>query len=204
MRVTFFRSPVELRNWFARHHATAAEIFVGFYKKESGRASVTWPESVDEALCFGWIDGIRRRRDDASYSIRFTPRRPGSIWSAVNIRKARGLIAERRMAPAGRRAFAARKESKSGIYSYEQRPEWLGQPYERALRQDKAVWTFFQSRPASYRRAACWWVISARKEETRQKRIGTLVEHSARRQTIPQFTRRAAGVAGTAKRKQPV
>lgn len=198
MKATFFRTPAELRKWFARHHAAAAELLVGFYKKETGRTSVTWPESVDEALCFGWIDGIRRRRDDDSYTIRFTPRRPGSIWSAVNIRKARALIAARRMGPAGRKAFAARKENRSGIYSYEQRPERLGEPYEKVLREEEAAWTFFQGRPASYRRAVCWWVISARREETRHKRVRTLAAHSARREMIPQFTRRVAG-AGVAK-----
>src|SRR5438067_9819383 len=125
MKITFFRSPSELQDWFAEHHATSRELWVGFYKKGSGKPSINWPESVDEALCVGWIDGIRKSLDGESYTIRFTPRRPGSIWSAVNIKRATALTAEGRMRPAGRKAFAARKEYKSGIYSYEQRPAEL-------------------------------------------------------------------------------
>jgi len=133
---TFFATPAGFRDWLEVHHADAPELLVGYYKKGSGRASMTWPESVDEALCFGWIDGIRRRIDDERYSIRFTPRRARSVWSAVNIRRAGELIAEGRMTPAGLAAFEARDEARSAIYSYEQRHKAKLDPeQERLLRE---------------------------------------------------------------------
>jgi uncharacterized protein YdeI (YjbR/CyaY-like superfamily) len=187
---TFFATPADFRKWLEEHHETAKELLVGFYKKDSGKPSITWPESVDQALCVGWIDGIRKRIDDVSYTIRFTPRRPGSIWSAVNIKRMQELIDQGLARPAGLRAFEARKENRSGIYSYEQRPESLGEPYASRLRENSAAAEFFESRPASYRRAAIWWVVSAKKEETRLKRLGQLIEYSAKEQTIPAFTRR--------------
>jgi uncharacterized protein YdeI (YjbR/CyaY-like superfamily) len=189
MKPTFFRTPSDLRGWFDKHHATAAELLVGFYKKDSGTPSITWPESVDEALCVGWIDGIRKRLDDERYTIRFSPRRARSIWSAVNIKRAAVLIREGRMRPAGIAAFEARRENRSGIYSYEQRPETLDEPYGGRFRKNKAAWKFFQQQPASYRRAAIWWVISAKKEETRLKRLATLIEDSAAERPIKQLTR---------------
>lgn len=165
---------------------------MGFYKADSGRPSMTWPESVDEALCFGWIDGVRKRIDEVSYSIRFTPRKPASIWSAVNIKRARGLSAQGRMHPAGLEAYEARRENKSGVYSYEQRPENLIEPYASLLARNVAALKFFASRAPSYRRAAIWWVISARKEETRLKRARKLIDLSARERLIPQFIRSPA------------
>jgi uncharacterized protein YdeI (YjbR/CyaY-like superfamily) len=188
MKITFFRSPSDLRKWFEKHHLTARELRVGYYKKSSGKRSITWPESVDEALCFGWIDGIRNRIDDISYTIRFTPRKPGSTWSAINTRRARELKAERLMHPAGLQAFQRRKENKSGIYSYEQRRDEFDEPYANKLKTNKAAWAFFQSRPPSYRKAIIWWVVSAKKEETRLKRLEKLIEDSARGRTISQFT----------------
>ncbi len=189
METIFFQSPDEFRRWLERHHAEARELWVGYYKKGTGRPSMTWPESVDEALCFGWIDGIRKSVDAESYRIRFTPRRPRSIWSAVNIRRAEELTAQGRMRPAGRKAFEARTENRSGIYAYEQRkPEFEG-PYAKLLRENRAAWKFFQSRTASYRKLATWWVLSAKKEETRLKRLAKLIEDSAAGRTIPQFTR---------------
>jgi uncharacterized protein YdeI (YjbR/CyaY-like superfamily) len=190
MQPTFFATPADFRKWLEEHHETAKELLVGFYKKDSGKPSITWPESVDQALCVGWIDGIRKRIDDESYTIRFTPRRPGSIWSAVNIKRMQELIDQGLARPAGLRAFEARKENRSGIYSYEQRPESLGEPYASRLRENSAAAEFFESRSASYRRAAIWWVVSAKKEETRLKRLGELIEYSAKGQTIPAFTRR--------------
>lgn len=189
MRPRFFRTPVELRRWLQRHHASAGALQVGFYKTTSGRPSLTWPESVDEALCFGWIDGLRRRLDEHSYTIRFTPRRPGSIWSAINVRRARALIEAKRMAPVGLRAFQARRPNRSGRYSYEQRPAALVAPYSRMLERNAAARRFFAGQIASYRRAATWWVLSARLEATRLRRAATLVELSARGELIPQFTR---------------
>ena len=153
---------------------------MGYYKKDSGRASVTWPESVDEALSFGWIDGIRRRIDDESYSIRFTPRRARSIWSAVNIKRAGELIAEGRMTPAGLAAFEARDEARSALYSYEQRhAATFDADQERRFRADAAAWAWFQARPPSWRQAAIYWVTSARRPETRERRLTTLIEEAA-------------------------
>jgi uncharacterized protein YdeI (YjbR/CyaY-like superfamily) len=188
MKPRFFRTPSELRKWFDGHHATATELLVGFYKKDSGRQSITWPESVDEALCVGWIDGIRRRVDEVSYTIRFTPRRPRSIWSAVNTKRVQDLIAQGRMRPAGLQAFEARQENRSGIYSYEQRGDTLVEPYAAALKRNKAAWKFFQAQAPSYQKAANWWVVSAKKEETRLKRLASLVEHSERGRMLPQYT----------------
>jgi uncharacterized protein YdeI (YjbR/CyaY-like superfamily) len=188
MTVTFFPVPTDFRQWLAKHHSTEKEILVGYYKKGSGKPSITWPESVDEALCFGWIDGIRRSIDDISYSIRFTPRKARSIWSAVNIKRVQALVEDGRMQQAGLAAYELRQENRSGIYSYEQRRETLDEPYEKLLRKNKAAWKFFQEQPASYRRAACWWVVSAKIEDTRLRRLGRLIELSANGDRIPQFT----------------
>jgi uncharacterized protein YdeI (YjbR/CyaY-like superfamily) len=190
LKPKFFKTPADFRNWLATHHTNAKELLVGFYKKDSGKPSITWPESVDEALCFGWIDGIRRRIDDDSYSIRFTPRRSSSTWSAVNIARAKALSGDGRMAPAGDRAFAARKEDRSGIYSYEQRSAELIEPYAGKLRRNKAAAKYFASQPPSYRKAANWWIVSAKREETRLSRLEKLITLSAAGQRIPQFTPR--------------
>jgi len=179
VKIKFFKSPGEFRKWLEKHHASAPELLVGYYKKSSGRPSMTWPESVDQALCFGWIDGIRRRVDDASYTIRFTPRRPRSTWSAINIKRAEVLTKNGLMQPAGLAAYQARKEDKSGIYSYEQRSAELPAPYDEKLRQNQDAWEFLYSQPASYRKLAFWWVVSAKKEETRLKRLAKLIEVSA-------------------------
>jgi uncharacterized protein YdeI (YjbR/CyaY-like superfamily) len=177
---TFFATPADFRAWFEAHHADAPELLVGYHKKGTGRPSITWPESVDEALCFGWIDGIRRRIDDESYSIRFTPRRARSIWSAVNVRRAGELIEAGLMTPAGLAAFEARDEARSAIYSYEQRHKAELEPEQEArLRADPRVWEWFQSRPPSWQRAAVYWITSAKKPETRERRLATLIEHAA-------------------------
>src|SRR3954464_10284073 len=178
--VKFFRSPAELRKWFKANHLKAEELWVGFYKKDSGKPSITWPESVDEALCVGWIDGIRKSFGADSYTIRFTPRRKGSIWSAVNMRRIEALIEEARVLPAGRTAYAARLENKSGIYAYEQHREQLEEPYASQLRANTAAWDFFQAQPPYYRKVMGWWIVSAKKEETRQARLKTLIDASAK------------------------
>ncbi len=180
MAAIFFSTAADFRKWLGPNHATATELWVGFYRKHTGRPSLTWPESVDEALCVGWIDGIRKRIDAESYMIRFTPRRRGSIWSAVNIRRVAVLTNEKRMQPAGLTAFAARIENKSGIYAYEQRSEQLPEPYASRLRKNKAAWEFFQAQPPSYRKTLGWWVVSAKQEETRRKRLEKLISESAR------------------------
>ena len=179
MNVTFFRSPAELREWFGQHHATVRELQVGYYKKNSGEPTLTWPESVDEALCVGWIDGIRRGLDERSYTIRFTPRKTGSIWSAVNIRRVEALSREGRMLPAGLKAFEARRENRSGIYSYEQRHSELAEPYGSILRQNGAAWEFFRAQPPSYRKKLGWWIVSAKQDATRLKRLEKLIAASA-------------------------
>jgi uncharacterized protein YdeI (YjbR/CyaY-like superfamily) len=177
---TFFKTPLHFRRWLAKNHATQDELWVGFYKKDSGKASITWPESVDEALCYGWIDGIRKRVDDASYTIRFTPRRRGSIWSSVNIKRVAVLTKEKRMEQAGLDAYALRKENKSGIYAYEQRRDALEEPYAAMLKKNKTAWDFFQRQPPGYRKLMGWYIVSAKKEETRLARLAKVVEASAK------------------------
>lgn len=179
MNPTFFKTQSEFRRWLEKNHATAKELWVGFYKKSSGRPTITRPESVDEALCFGWIDGIGKSIDDLSYKVRFTPRKPTSTWSAINISRAQELIDEGLMQPAGLKAFELRREYRSGIYSYEQRPDKLPEPYESIFKSNKTAWAFFQSQPPGYQRMACWYVVSAKREETQLKRLATLIEVSA-------------------------
>jgi uncharacterized protein YdeI (YjbR/CyaY-like superfamily) len=187
----FFATPAAFCSWLEAHHADSQELLVGFYKKGSGQPSITWPESVDEALCFGWIDGVRKRIDDVSYSIRFTPRKPRSTWSAINIERVKELVRLERMRPAGLKAFAERTEDKSGIYAYEQKNAVeLDAAYEQRFRANKAAWDFFQAQAAGYRKTAIWWVISAKREETRLKRLATLIEDSANGRTIAPLTRR--------------
>jgi uncharacterized protein YdeI (YjbR/CyaY-like superfamily) len=180
LKPQFFQTSADFRIWLKRNHATATQLWVGFYKKDSGKPSITWPESVDQALCFGWIDGIRKRVDKSSYQIRFTPRRRGSIWSAINIKRATELVRQKQMRPAGIKAFAARIENKSGIYSYEQRSAELNEPYARQLKKNKAAWNFFRTQPQSYRKMIGWWIISAKKQETRMARLAKLISESAK------------------------
>ena len=180
----FFKSADEFARWLEKHHATADELWVGYHKKASGKASPTWAESVDVALCYGWIDGVRKSVDETRYTNRFSPRRLGSNWSAVNIRRAKALIQEGRMQPAGLKAFEARKASRSSVYSYENRPAGLPPKYQKLLKQNKKAWSYFNSRPPWYRRTAVWWIVSAKREETRLKRLSTLIEDSARGMTI--------------------
>ena len=179
VKVKFFKTPSDFRKWLATHHASETELWVGFYKKDSGKASINWPQSVDEALCFGWIDGIRKSIDDSSYKIRFTPRRQRSIWSAVNIKRVADLSQQRLMQEPGLKAFAARQEYRSGIYSYEQRSPELPAPYAKKLKKNAAAWKFFQAQPPSYRKNVYWWVVSAKQEETRLKRLDKLIDDSA-------------------------
>lgn len=191
MRPRYFATSAALREWFAEHHATADELIVGFWKTATGKPSVTWPESIDEALCFGWIDGIRHKLDEMRYTVRFTPRRPGSTWSAVNARRAEALIVEGKMQPAGRAVFDARRENRSGIYSYEQRSVDLPEPYATTLCAHRQAREFLDGQPPSYRKAAWWFVVSAKKEETRQKRLQKLIACSARGERLPEFLRPA-------------
>ena len=177
--VTYFSAPALLRAWLEAHHANATELWVGFHKKDSAVASITWPESVDAALCFGWIDGIRKNVDATRYKIRFTPRKAASTWSIVNIRRAQELAEHGLMRPAGLKAFAARRENRSGIYAYEQRSAELPEPYARAFRQNRVAWKFFQAQPPGYRKQLMWWIVSARQEITRLARLEKLIAASA-------------------------
>jgi uncharacterized protein YdeI (YjbR/CyaY-like superfamily) len=179
MKIKYFRRPADLRKWFEKNYQTEQELQVGFYKKDSGKPSITWPESVAEALCFGWIDGIRRNVDESRYTIRFTPRKRTSIWSSININLAHQLIGQGLMQPAGLEAFKHRRENRSGIYSYEQRTADLPEPYLSRLKKQKAAAKFFDAQPAGYRKQVSWWVVSARQEETRLKRLKKLIAESA-------------------------
>lgn len=178
-KLKFFRQPADFRRWLTQHHLHAAELWVGFYKTSSKKASITWPESVDQALCFGWIDGIRKNVDDVSYCIRFSPRKATSIWSAVNIKRAQVLSGQKLMQAAGLEAFAARRENKSGIYAYEQRVVTLHEPYESMLKVNHAAWKFFYAQPPSYRKVAIWRIVSAKQEATRMRRLESLIDASA-------------------------
>jgi uncharacterized protein YdeI (YjbR/CyaY-like superfamily) len=185
MEIRFFKTPADFRKWLEANHAKATEQWVGFYKKDSGKPSITWPESVDEALCYGWIDGIRKTIDEVSYKIRFTPRKPLSTWSVVNIKRVAELTKEGRMRPAGLKAFEKRKENRSGIYAYEQRPQQLPEPYAGILAKNKAASRFYESCPPYYRKIASWFVLSAKREETRLKRLDELIKYSALGQRLP-------------------
>jgi uncharacterized protein YdeI (YjbR/CyaY-like superfamily) len=184
---SFFATPADFRAWLDANHDRAGELIVGFYKKGTGMPSITWPESVDEALCYGWIDGIRRSLGEESYSIRFTPRKPASIWSRVNVAKVQALLKAGRMTPAGLAAWKRRDPAKSGIYSFERHTAAaFDAPSERLLRRNSAAWKYFQAQPPGYRRLATHFVVSAKRAETRERRLATLIEHSARGERLPQ------------------
>jgi len=176
---TFFTTPGEFREWLEANHEGATMLWVGFHRRATGRPSLTWPESVDQALCYGWIDGLRKGLDAASYAIRFSPRKPGSYWSAVNTKRAHELVALGLMRPAGLAAFAARDEARTRQYSFEREAAALDQEQEQHFRAQPAAWEFFQAQPPSYRKPALLWVVSARREETRRKRLEALIADSA-------------------------
>lgn len=179
MSPLFFMTGEAFRHWFLNNHDKKQELWVGFYKKKSGRPSITWPESVDEALCFGWIDGIRKSVDDNSYMIRFTPRKSGSIWSNKNISRYEELKKAGLIHPSGQRTFENRNIQRSGVYSFEQQEINFNDNYLKEFKKNKKAWDFFQSQVPSYRRPAIHWVMSAKKEETRQKRFNMLISDSA-------------------------
>jgi uncharacterized protein YdeI (YjbR/CyaY-like superfamily) len=189
----FFASPAEFRAWLEANHASSAELWVGFHKRATGRPSLRWSESVDEALCFGWIDGVRKRVDAERYVIRFSPRKPDSIWSAVNLAKMAALLAAGRVAPAGRAAHERRSAAKSGVYSYEQRGQAAFDPeLERRFRAAPGAWRFFADQPPGYRRLATYWVVSAKRAETRQSRLEKLIDCCAAGRRLPELARPAA------------
>ena len=185
-KLRFFRTQAELRRWLEKKHASEQELWIGFYRKDSGKGGITYPEALDEALCFGWIDGIRKKLDDVSYTTRFTPRRPRSIWSNVNVKHVARLTAAGRMTEPGIAAFKLLEPSRSGVYSFEQQTE-LTPPMRRKLEKSARARKFFDEQPQRYRRAASWWVISARKDETRERRLDELISRSAAGLRIAQF-----------------
>jgi uncharacterized protein YdeI (YjbR/CyaY-like superfamily) len=177
----YFESPEQLRDWFDANHETATELWVGYWKKATGRPTVTWAQAVDEALCVGWIDTTRYSVDEERSRQRFTPRRKGSNWSAVNIANVERLTKEGRMRPAGLRVFEARTEARTAVYSYEQRHEArLTDEEEARFRSNEAAWTWFQGRPQAYRTGAVWWVVNVKRPETRERRLASLIEQSAK------------------------
>ena len=187
MRATFFADTSELRQWLRENHRAARELWVGYYKQGSDKANFSWSESVDEALCYGWIDGIRKSIDEDSYMIRFTPRKPHSKWSAINIRKVEQLSRRRLMRAAGIKAFAKRREQSSN--RVEQESPKLDKTYERRFKARGKAWKFFQSLTPSTKKLSIGWIMSAKKEETRQRRLDTLIQSSAERQKIPALRR---------------
>lgn len=189
MTPEFFPSPAAFRRWLHAHHGNETELWVGYHKVATGRPSMSWSESVDEALCYGWIDGLRKSIDADGYMIRFTPRKPTSIWSDVNTKKMELLIAAKRMRPAGLRAYEARTAKRAGVYAFESKAQGLNDTELAAFRKKTQAWKFFESQPQGYRRTAAHWVGSAKRPETRAKRFATLVADSAAGLRIAQLRR---------------
>ncbi len=188
MEILFFPSPAQFRKWLKANYAKATELWLGYYKVNSGKPSITYKQSVEEALCYGWIDGICKSIDTESYMQRFTPRKANSIWSNVNINSVKNLIEEGRMQPAGLAAFEKRTEKKSGVYAFEQGDLTFG-PFEKIFKKNKEAWAFFQSQPPSYTKPAMWWVINAKREETKIKRLQTLMDDSTNGKRLAHLSR---------------
>lgn len=184
MNPKFFATAADFRKWLAKHHATEKELWVGFYKKTSGQKSITYPEAVDQALCFGWIDGVRKSIDAERYVNRFSPRRTGSVWSAVNTKRARELIASGEMHAAGAKVFEARDPSKTKMYSFERDSAEFTAALLKKFRANKKAWAFFESQPPSYRKTITWWVISAKQEATQERRLAQLIADSAKGERV--------------------
>jgi uncharacterized protein YdeI (YjbR/CyaY-like superfamily) len=184
----FFDSAAAFRQWLAKHHASQSELLVGFYKTKSGRGGLTYAQAVDEALCFGWIDGVRHGIDADSYSIRFTPRKKRSIWSAVNLRHVARLEKAGRMAAAGLKVFRERDPKRAGIYSFENRPRTLAPSYRKEFAANRQAWAWFSAQPPWYRRTAAFWVMSGKKEQTQRRRLAVLIASSERERRAPPFS----------------
>lgn len=189
MKPTFFAKGSDFRKWLKKNHAKEKELLVGFYKVDSGKPSMNWSESVDEALCFGWIDGVRRSLGEESYTIRFTPRKPASNWSAVNIKKIKELKEKGLMEPAGLAAYEKRQEKKSGIYAYENAPATFSGDLEKKFRANKKAWEFFSKQAPSYQKVVTNWIMSAKQETTRSSRLATLIKDSASGERLKQLER---------------
>lgn len=184
MNVTFLDSPTAFRKWLEENHATATELWVGFHKKGSGKAGLTYAEALDEALCFGWIDAVRKSLGETSYTIRFTPRKPGSIWSNVNIKHVERLTAAGRMQPPGIKAFEARDPAKSGVYLYENEARELSGDLEERFKAEAQAWEFFHSQAPSYQRTIKGWIMAGKKEETRSSRLAKVIAASTQRRRL--------------------
>ena len=184
----FFATRARWRAWLERNHARASEIVVGFYKVGTGRPSINYDESVEEALCFGWIDGVRRRIDEISYSMRFTPRRPKTYWSTVNLERFARLRADGKVAPAGLDAYERREDDVDRRYSFERASIDFDKDQLAAFRADKAAWKYWQAQPPGYRKVATWWVVSPKREATRRAHLDTLIAHSAKGERLPQVS----------------
>ncbi len=180
----FFKNPAEFREWLEKNYQTETELWVGFYKVNTGKPSMTWSQSVDQALCFGWIDGIRKKVDEEGYCIRFTPRKPDSTWSKINIAKVEELTGKGLMHPAGMEAFNIRKENNSGIYSFENEIKDLPEEYTEIFKKNKTAWAYFIAQPPSYRRTITHWILSARQEKTRLTRFEKLMRESENQRRV--------------------
>ncbi|MGI9652191.1 YdeI/OmpD-associated family protein [Chryseobacterium sp. RLHN22] len=184
MEPTFFPTPQDFRNWLEKNHQTERELLVGFYKVKSKRPSMSWSESVDQALCFGWIDGVRKSIDEESYSIRFTPRKKDSIWSVVNIKKIEELTKAKLMQKAGLEVFKLRKEDKSGIYSHEKEPAQLKPDYEKQFKANTKAWDYFEKQAPSYKKVMIHWIMSAKQEKTQLSRLEKTINESAKENRV--------------------
>ncbi|MGE5798287.1 MAG: YdeI/OmpD-associated family protein [Ignavibacteria bacterium] len=189
MGIKFFKSPRELRSWFEKNHDKKQEQLIAFYKKDSGKPSITYQEALDQALAFGWIDGVRKSIDEKSYMIRFTPRKPKSYWSAVNIKHVKRLMKLGSMHQSGIKVFESRDKEKSEKYSFERENVKMNSNYEKLFKANKKAWDFFQSKPPSYRKPALWWIMSAKQEETRLRRLDQLIKYSESGEKIPPLKR---------------
>ncbi len=203
VKPTFFKASNALRAWFTRHGATKTELWIGYYKKASGKGGVVYQQALDEALCVGWIDGVLKSIDDTRYMQRWTPRKPTSIWSKVNIRKVQALIAAGRMMPAGLAAFARRTPERSGVYSFENDPRQFSPEFATRFRKERRAWAFFESQPPYYRRTVTAYVMSARRPDTRERRLAHVIAHAARGERIPQFTPAPRAMAQPTRRAPP-
>ena len=186
-KLRFFRTSAALRRWFEKNHDKAQELWIGFHRKDSAKGGITYPQALDEALCYGWIDGIRKKLDDTSFTIRFTPRKKNSIWSNVNVRHVARLEKDGRMMPPGVAAFSAKDEKRVGIYSFERDVAELEPAMQTRFKKNPRAWKYFESQPPYYRRIAAWYVISAKKDETRERRLSDLIGYSAKETRLPQF-----------------
>ncbi|OPC32666.1 YdeI/OmpD-associated family protein [Elizabethkingia miricola] len=184
MKPQFFSTPSDFRTWLENNHQAEAELLVGFYKVNSGKPSMSWSESVDQAICFGWIDGVRRSVDEESYTIRFTPRKKDSIWSAINIKKVEELSEQGLMKEAGLKAFSLRTENKSRIYSHEKEPVPLHQDFEKQFRKNKTAWNFFTTQAPSYKKVMIHWIMSAKQEKTQLSRLEKVIQESEQQKRL--------------------